>query len=136
MQNTNLPFTGAHMSLGNIMKLSSAVTRSITAENVYGEKSRGGMAEVSDTPQPEVEKIGQVWERQKAARDLGRPWKVRPCINVPAGTPASPSRTAHQKTASTSFTPSTTLRPKSTPTMLTFTPNSGAPIPYPTWKIM
>ena len=74
------------MSLQNISKLSNAVTRSITAENVYGEKGRGGMAEVSATPQPEVAKIGQKWDGPNAcARDLGRSWKVRPCITLPAG---------------------------------------------------
>lgn len=77
-----MPFNGAQMSMGNIMKLSNAVTRSITAENVYGEKGRGGMAEVSDTPQPEVVKIGQNWQKQSGARDLGRKWKVRPSIIV------------------------------------------------------
>ncbi len=71
-------------SLFGISHLSDAVTRSITAENVYGEKGRGGMAEVSATPQPEVVRIGQVWDGPNAcARDLGRTWKVRPCITVP-----------------------------------------------------
>jgi len=73
------------MSLDNIARLSNAVTRSITAENVYGEKGRGGMAEVSATPQPEVAKIGQKWDGPNAcARHLGRTWKVRPCITLPA----------------------------------------------------
>lgn len=45
-----MTFSGAHMHLGNIAKISTAKTHSITAENVYGEKGRGGMAEVSDTP--------------------------------------------------------------------------------------
>ncbi len=80
-----MTFNGAYMNLGNIMKLSKAVTRSVTAENVYGEKGAGGMAKVSDTPQAAVKKIGQVWERQMAARDLGTTWKVRPCISLPAG---------------------------------------------------
>lgn len=80
-----MTFNGVNMGLGNIYKLSNAVTRSITAENVYGEKGRGGMAEVSDTPQDEVARIGQHWYRQEAARDLGRPWKVRPCITLPKG---------------------------------------------------
>ena len=40
-----MTFNGADMSLGNITKLSDAETRSITAENVYGEKGRAGMAE-------------------------------------------------------------------------------------------
>ncbi len=81
-----MSFNGAYMSLGNIMKLSNAVTRSITAENVYGEKGKGGMAEVSAVPQPEVEKIGQVWDGPNAcARDLGQTWKVRPCITLAPG---------------------------------------------------
>ena len=69
--------------LSNITKLSNAVTRSISAENVYGAKGRGGMAEVGETPQPEVVKIGQKWDFCQAARDLGRGWKVRPCIGLP-----------------------------------------------------
>ena len=68
------------------MKLSNAVTRSITAENVYGEKGKGGMAEVSATPQKEVEKIGQKWNGPNSySQDLGRKWKVRPCITLPKG---------------------------------------------------
>jgi hypothetical protein len=79
-----MPFNGLYTHLGNIMKLSDAETRSVTAENVYGEKGRGGMAEVSETPQPEVERIGQVWGGPNAcARDLGQKWKVRPCISLP-----------------------------------------------------
>ena len=79
-------FNGLGMGLGNISKLSNARTRSITAENVYGEKGRGGMAEVSATPQAEVVKIGQKWDGPNAcARDLGRPWKVRPCITLLSG---------------------------------------------------
>jgi len=68
------------------MKLSGAQTRSITAENVYGERGRGGMAEVSETPQPEVVRIGQKWEPSQVASDLGRGWKVRPSITLPAET--------------------------------------------------
>lgn len=76
-------FNGTNLSLGNIMKLSGAQTRSITAENVYGEKAKGGMAELSTTPQAEVAKIGQKWDGpNRCARDLGRGWKVRPCITL------------------------------------------------------
>ena len=79
-------FNGLGLGLGNISKLSSAKTRSITAENVYGEKGRGGMADVSETPQADVVKIGQRWDGPNAcARDLGQTWKVRPCLNLPAG---------------------------------------------------
>jgi len=81
-----MKFNGLHVGLANIARLSEAQTRSITAENVYGEKSKGGMAEVSDKPQPEVLSIGQKWDGPNAcARDLGRKWKVRPCIALPAG---------------------------------------------------
>jgi len=72
--------------LFGISQLSDTQTRSITAENVYGEKGRGGMAEVSVTPQPEAVKIGQKWDGpNNCARDLGRTWKVRPCITLPKG---------------------------------------------------
>lgn len=81
-----MSFNGVYMNLGNIMKLSSAVTRSITAENVYGKKGQGGQAALSTSPQPEVEQIGQQWDGPNAcARDLGQTWKVRPCITLPAG---------------------------------------------------
>jgi hypothetical protein len=79
-------FNGLGMGLGNLSKLSDAQTRSITAENVYGEKGRAGMAELAEAPQPEVAKIGQKWEGpNKCARDLGRTWKVRPCITLEPG---------------------------------------------------
>lgn len=81
-----MSFTGANMNLGNIMKLSSAVTRSITAENVYGEKGKGGMADLTVEPQAEVAKIGQVWDGPNpCARDLAQTWKIRPCITLPKG---------------------------------------------------
>ena len=81
--------SSVYPSLGNIMKLSDAQTRSISAENVYGEKGKGGMAELSITPQPEVAKIGQYWslpdqDGARCARDLGRGWKVRPYIRPAA----------------------------------------------------
>jgi hypothetical protein len=69
--------------LFGITQLSNSQTRSITAENVYGEKGRGGMAELSTIPQPEVAKIGQKWDGPNTcARELGRGWKVRPCITL------------------------------------------------------
>ena len=84
-----MAFTGTNMGLGNISKLSKAISRSISAENVYGEKGAGGRAEVSDTPQPAVLKIGQVWQNNKAARELGQKWKVRPCFQIPSGATAT-----------------------------------------------
>jgi len=69
--------------LSSITKPTNGITRLFSAENVYAEKGRGGMAEVSETPQPEVVKIGQFWEKNyHHARELGRKWKVRPCIKL------------------------------------------------------
>ncbi|NLY18025.1 MAG: DUF2961 domain-containing protein [Clostridiaceae bacterium] len=64
-------FSGVGMGLGNISKLSNAVTRSISAENFKGEKGCGGMA---------LEGTGA-----NAARDLGRGWKVSPSICIKGG---------------------------------------------------
>jgi hypothetical protein len=67
-----------------ITKIRNTQTRLITAENVYGEKGKGGMAQLTVKPQPEVEKIGQHWDGPNAcARELGEKWKVRPCITLP-----------------------------------------------------
>lgn len=77
------------LSLGHLPLLSRAKTRSVSPENVYGEKGRGGMAEPGDTPQPEVERIGQVWRNHGLSRELGTGWKVRPSIIVPPGTTAT-----------------------------------------------
>lgn len=79
-----MSFNGAYMNLGNIMKISNATSHSITAENVYGEKGKGGMADLTEAAQPEVAKIGQKWDGPNpCARDLGLTWKVRPCITLP-----------------------------------------------------
>ncbi len=60
---------GLGLGLHNISRLSHAQTRSISAENPTGEKSRGGMA--TDGP------------FARASRDLGQGWKVSPFIVVP-----------------------------------------------------
>jgi hypothetical protein len=62
-------FNGLDMGLGNLPRLSNAITRSISAENPTGEKGRGGMA---------IPISGE-----SAARELGQGWKVSPCINIP-----------------------------------------------------
>ena len=71
-------------NLFDISKIKEGKTRLITAENVYGEKGQGGRAEVSDTPQPAVAKIGQRWAKSYHARELGTGWKVRPAITLDA----------------------------------------------------
>jgi hypothetical protein len=63
-------FNGLHMSLGNLPLLSKAKTRSISPENLTGEKGRGGMATLGEGSAAE------------AARDLGQGWKVNPYINI------------------------------------------------------
>jgi hypothetical protein len=63
-------FNGLNMSLGNLSRLSSAKTRSISAENFTGEKGKAGMA---------TEGTGAV-----VARELGQGWKISPSIQVPA----------------------------------------------------
>jgi hypothetical protein len=65
----DLAFNGLGLTLGNLSRLSNAVTRSISAENPTGAKGAGGMA---------TEGIGAI-----AARMLGRGWKVAPSIPVP-----------------------------------------------------
>jgi hypothetical protein len=62
------PFNGLGMHLGNLSRLSNAVTRSISAENFGGAKGGGGQA---------TEGTGA-----DAARELGQGWKVSPSVNV------------------------------------------------------
>jgi len=66
-----MSFNGLNLNLGNLSRLSKAQTRSISAENPTGEKGKGGMATEGAL--------------SNAARDLGRGWKVSPCIHIPAG---------------------------------------------------
>ncbi len=64
-------FNGLGMNLGNLSRLSSARTRSISPENFAGEKGKGGMA---------TEGTGAA-----AARDLGQGWKLSPSIVIGSG---------------------------------------------------
>jgi len=64
-------FNGLGMSLGTLSLLSSAETRSISPENYTGEPGKGGMS--VDGP------------ALKAARDLGKGWKVSPYAVVQSG---------------------------------------------------
>jgi hypothetical protein len=68
-------FNGLGIGFGGIARLSSAVTRSISAENFDGAKGRGGMA-TSGT--------GAV-----AARELGQGWKISPSIQIAARSTAT-----------------------------------------------
>jgi hypothetical protein len=62
------PYNGLGLGLGTLARLSDAQTRSISAENFTGGKGQGGMA---------TEGAGAV-----SARELGRPWKISPCIDL------------------------------------------------------
>jgi len=64
-------FNGLGLNLGNLSRLSSARTRSISAENFTGEKGAGGRA---------TEGTGAL-----CARDLGQGWKVSPSVRIKAG---------------------------------------------------
>jgi hypothetical protein len=65
-----MTFNGLNMNLGNLSRLSSAQTRSISAENPTGEKGHGGMA---------------IDPEHGPSRELGQGWKVRPCIGIQPG---------------------------------------------------
>ncbi|MCY2952810.1 MAG: DUF2961 domain-containing protein [Planctomycetota bacterium] len=66
-----MAFDGMAVNLGNLHLLSDAQTRSISPENLAGEKGKGGMA---------VEGTGA-----KCARELGRGWKISPSVKVEVG---------------------------------------------------
>jgi hypothetical protein len=64
-------FNGLGLHLGNISRLSTAKTRSISPENFDGAKGRGGMATEGTGAGP--------------ARSLGQTWKVSPSIVIQSG---------------------------------------------------
>ncbi|MDR6554859.1 glycoside hydrolase family 172 protein [Paenibacillus qinlingensis] len=64
-------FNGLDMGLGNLSRLSNAVTRSISPENFTGAKGQGAMA---------TEGTGAA-----GARDLGIGWKVSPSVEIEPG---------------------------------------------------
>lgn len=72
-------FNGLNMSLGNIQKLSSAQTFSISPENFPGGKGQGGRAQLSDS-----NKIHMALSAHEA-RELGEGWKLNPAIKLSPG---------------------------------------------------
>lgn len=66
-EDTDERFAPAEPGLGSLPLLSSAETRSISAENPNGERGGGAKAEPDE---------------QNAASMLGKGWKVRPCITL------------------------------------------------------
>jgi len=80
MAQTAPKFNGVDMNLGNLSKLSDAKTRSISPENLTGEKGKGGMADpVKDTSKHNAANSAY------QARDLGVGWKVNPYIKIAPG---------------------------------------------------
>src|ERR1039458_9482672 len=61
-------YSGLDLNMGNLSRLSHARTRSISPENLTGEKGKGGMATEGTGAQP--------------ARDLGQTWKISPSIKI------------------------------------------------------
>ncbi|RME70688.1 MAG: DUF2961 domain-containing protein [Verrucomicrobia bacterium] len=64
-------FNGLGLDLGNLSRLSSAQTRSISPENFTGEKGAGGKATTGTGA--------------NCARDLGQGWKISPSVRITAG---------------------------------------------------
>src|SRR5436853_1788540 len=64
-------WNGLGVGLANVWRLADAETRSISPENLTGEKGRGGMA---------VEGTGA-----GPGRDLGQGWKISPSVTIAPG---------------------------------------------------
>ena len=65
------PFNGLTTGVGDLFRLSRAKTRSISPENFTGAKGGGGQATAGTGA--------------RAARDLGRGWKISPSVQIDAG---------------------------------------------------
>ena len=68
---SNNGFNGLGMNLGNLSRLSSAESRSISPENFTGEPNGGGRATEGTGSRP--------------ARDLGLGWKISPSVKIEPG---------------------------------------------------
>ena len=64
-------FDGLTVNLASLHRLSNVQTRSISPENFTGAKGQGGMATEGFS--------------QESARDLGRGWKISPCVSIAPG---------------------------------------------------
>jgi hypothetical protein len=61
-------YSGLDAGINNLYRLSDAQTRSLSPENLTGEKGKGGMAKEGNA--------------SGAARDLGQGWKINPFIRI------------------------------------------------------
>ena len=64
---------GQTAGMENLYKVSGAMSRSISPENLTGEKGKGGMATLEEG------------SAAKAARELGQGWKVNPYVRIKPG---------------------------------------------------
>jgi len=73
-------FNGLDMNMGNLSRLSDAKTRSISPENITGEKGKGAMADpITDKGKRNIANAAS------EARDLGVGWKANPFIIINPG---------------------------------------------------
>lgn len=68
-----MSFNGLTTDLGSLFRLSNAKTRSLSPENLNGEKGKGGMAKLGEGTATEAAKL------------LGEGWKVNPYIWIDGG---------------------------------------------------
>jgi len=73
LNGTGQDFNGLNLNLGNLYRTSNAISRSISPENLTGEKGKGGMTLIQDG------------SAKYAARELGQGWKVNPYIVIKPG---------------------------------------------------
>lgn len=73
------PFNSLDMNMGNLSRLSEAKTRSISPENMTGERGKGGMADPAGGHRRNENNGFQ------GAKDLGVGWKVNPNIIIGPG---------------------------------------------------
>ncbi len=66
-------FNGLNLNMSNLSRLSNAQSRSISPENLSGEKGKGGMTKLEDG------------SAKYAARELGLGWKVNPYVVIKPG---------------------------------------------------
>ncbi len=71
--NAQEKYNGLNSNLGNLFLMSDAKSRSISPENLTGEKGKGGMATLEEGV------------ARKAARNLGQGWKVNPYVIIQPG---------------------------------------------------
>jgi Protein of unknown function (DUF2961) len=65
-------FNGTDVNMSNLYRMSDAKSRSISPENLTGEKGKGGMATTGNGA--------------NASRELGQGWKVSPCVTIKSKT--------------------------------------------------